>query len=199
MEVTTVSTELERSGILRDPRVAELFKQSEGRHFTDDELTIFEREFPERAPHAAAAREVRTKDLAAIQRVVKEIFSQYNYEKNHEFAMAKCPRDIRYVVAYGVHAMLADDHQWYDDKVLIWLKTILQSFDFPERNRTAMGALFADKALEARLKELPQKTKSTYHTYYRIKAEMKKELSPAAFELMAPFFQQAIDTLTEAY
>ena len=135
----------------------------------------------------------------AVKRVVTEIFSQYNYEQLHEQAMAKCPRDVGYVLAYAVAAMLTRDPAWFDNKVLIWLKTILQAFDFPERTRSAAGALFADEVLEEHLARLPKKSRSVFHTYYRLKQEVEGELELDQAECLAPYLQQTIDTLTEAY
>ncbi|MBL8149585.1 MAG: hypothetical protein JNN15_06620 [Blastocatellia bacterium] len=183
----------------RHPKLAELFKQAEGRHFTDEELDIIEREFPQLTVHVSAAREIRTKDVGIISRVVKEVYSQYPYEKHHEFALAKCPRDIRYVVCYAVQAMIASDPAWFDNKVLIWLKTILQAFEFPERVKSSVGALFSDPVLEEKLKQLPKKSKSVFHTYYRLKQEMGKDLKSEHFKLIAPYLEQSINTLTEKY
>lgn len=180
-----------------DPRLRELYRAAEGRHFKDEELTELEQGWPELAPRLAAARAVRDHDLAVIRRVVTEVFAQYTYEKNHEHAQAKCPRDIRYVVCYAVQSMILEDPGWFDNKVLLWLKTILQAFEFPERSRAASRALFADKELEAGLAACNRRTRSIYHTYYRLLVEMRKDLEPAHFALMEPYLRQALETLTE--
>jgi hypothetical protein len=195
-----MSSSLEgKSTIRNNPKVTELFRQAEGRHFSEEELATLVNLCPTLTDRAAAAKEVKECDVAVIQRVVKEVFSQYDYEQHHEFAQSKCPRDVRYVVCYAVQAMLCEDPGWFDNKVLVWLKTILQAFDFPVRSKGVGGALFADKELELKLQSLPQKSKSIFHCYYKLKKEMEKELSPQAFSLMEPYFQQSIDSLTEPY
>lgn len=190
----------DRSPSLRvHPKFLELFKQAEGRFFSDDELNFILSERPDLGPEVATARAVRPLASGVVKRVVTEIFAQYDYEKLHELALAKCPRDVNYVVAYATQAMLAQDLGWLDDKLLIWLKTILQAFDFPERTKSAVGALFADKELEDNLAKLPKKTRSIYHTYYRLEQEMQRELSQEQFAPLAPFLQLTLDSLTEAY
>lgn len=181
------------------PKLREVFKSAEARHLDDSELDAVLSIYPDLEKEVAAARAVREVEKQVVKKVVREVFSQYDYEKHHEFALAKCPRDVRYVVAYACHAMLARDARWFDDKILIWLKTILQSFEFPKRNSSAAKALFADKDLENRLAELPQKSASVFHCYYRLRQEMERAIDPDSFEQIEPFLTQAINTLTEEY
>lgn len=192
MSQTTVSP-------LKHPQWSEVFAQAEGRAFTDEELDLYATCYPDRKGLADAARAIARIEVAVVTRVVREVFAQYPYEKVHEYAMAKCPRDIRYVVSYAVAAMLVGEPQWFDDKLLLWLRTILQAFEFPERVRSGAGTLFADTVLEKRLAELPRQCRSIYHTYYRLRQEMSRELPPNDFSAIEPYLTQALDTLTEPY
>lgn len=181
------------------PKLSVLFKQAESRHFKDEEFDTILAEVGEVADRVEACKEIRQKDVAIISKVVKEVFSQYDYEKFHDFASAKCPRDVRYVVTYACAAMLAGDMQWLEDKLLIWLKTILQAFEFPARKPGAGKTLFADEKLEKALESLPQKTMSIYHCYYRLRQEMEKELTESSFRLIEPYLTRALVVLTEEY
>lgn len=183
----------------KNPKLSELFKKAESRHFTDEELAAIGSEHPELSAELAAAAAVREVDVACIGRVVKEVFSQYPYDQHHDHANPKCIRDVRYVVAYGCHAMIARDPKWLEDKLLIWLKTILQAFDFPDRTKSTAGVLFADKGMEEALKALPPKAKSIHHCYYRLKQEIGKAIPAEHFKLMAPFLEQAVRILPEKY
>jgi hypothetical protein len=176
-----------------------MFRSSESRHFNDEELAAIESEHPELKPEIAAARAVREVDVAAIGRVVKEVFSQYPYDQHHDHANPKCIRDVRYVVAYSCHAMIARDPRWLEDKLLIWLKTILQAFDFPDRMKSSAGVLFADKVMEEKLKTLPPKTKSIFHTYYRLRQEICKAVGPEHAALFSPYLEQAVLILPDKY
>lgn len=195
----TSTLENPKESLRNHPRLGPIFKAAEARHFKDNELDSILEEFPDRAPEVAAIRAIREIDVACISRVVKEVFSQFDYEKHHDYASAKCPRDVRYVVTYACAAMLARDLRWFEDKLLIWLKTILASFHFPARNPQASGGLFADEELEGKLKTLPQKMQSTYYCYYRLREEMKKELQPEHLQLIEPALTLALNTLTEPY
>jgi hypothetical protein len=179
------------------PKLNEIFKAAESRFFTDEELAVILQFFPHLAPHTEVALELRAKDMAIVTRVVKEIFSQYPYEKFHEFSTTKCVRDVRYVLAYCTQAMLAEDSRWFEDKLLIWLKTILHSFDFPDPIKLSSVTLFSDPVLETKLKELPKKIKSIFHTYYRLKQEVGKELKAEQFKLIAPYLDLVINVLSE--
>jgi hypothetical protein len=181
------------------PKLAELFQQAGGRHLKDDELDLLLGEVPELALQVEAARTIRSITTGVVKKVVAEVFSQYPYEKAHEYATAKCPRDVNYVVAYASLAMLARDPEWLDTKVLLWLRTILQSFEFPDRVKSAANALFADRVLEDALAKLPVKNRSTFHCYYRIQQEMRKAMPADQFEQIQPYLQLTIDTLTETF
>lgn len=183
----------------KNPVLRELFKGAEARHFNEEELASIQREHPELELELETARAVRECDVAIIGRVVKEVYSQYPYDQHHDHANPKCIRDVRYVIAYACHAMIARDPKWLEDKLLIWLKTILQAFDFPDRVKSSAGVLFADKAMEETLRNLPAKTKSIFHCYYRLKQEMGKALPPQQFKLIAPYLDQAIRILPEKY
>ncbi|MEZ0295987.1 MAG: hypothetical protein ACAI35_05975 [Candidatus Methylacidiphilales bacterium] len=180
------------------PALATLFRKAEARHFTDEELNDIVKMYPDRAGHVATVRSVRHKDLSIVNALVKEIFAEYGYEHAHELAYSKCTRDIRYVLIYATHSMLAQDPKWFDDRLLLWLRSILQSFTFPGRIKQDAGkAIFADPVLETRLKELPPQCRSIFHTYYRLQQEMQKKLDPPHYYLIAPYLSQATKTLSE--
>ena len=185
--------------IRKHPSLETIFKGAEARHFEDGELKTVLEIYPDLELETQACREIREVEKKVVKKVVREVFSQYDYEKHHEHSLAKCPRDIRYVVAYAAASMLFRDPTYFDDKVLIWLKTILQSFEFPKRNISSSGALFADQKFEEALKALPPNRQSTFHTYYRLREEMGKAISATSFQKIEPYLTQALTTLTEEY
>jgi len=196
----TITTDKPATPHFRDhPRLGPLFREAESRHFRPEEIQIILAERPDLAPEVAAVSAVREIDLSVIQRVVKEVFAQFDYEQFHDYATAKCTRDIRYVITYACAATVAKDLRWFDDKLLIWLKTILAAFNFPARTSGAGGGMFADEVLEERLKELPQRTQSTFYCYYRLRQEMEKELAPDHFRIIEPSITLALNVLTEPY
>ncbi|OYT70322.1 MAG: hypothetical protein CFK52_11300 [Chloracidobacterium sp. CP2_5A] len=186
----------------RHPDLADMFRQAEGKYFTDAEFAKLESYYPNLSAHIEAAKDVRAKETGIVGRSVKEIYTMYPYEQHHEHATAKCVRDARYVLSYATLSMLIDDTRWFEDKLLIWMKTILQAFEFPESGQTdAMREAFAriDPALANKLKPLKGKVKSIYHMYYVIKRECQQGLQPTSFRLIEPYLDLAMNVLSEDY
>lgn len=176
------------------PRLAAIFKAVESRHPTPQELDEYRRVVPECQNRADAAQEVAAVEMEVVNLTLQSVFSIYPYEEHHQFALAKCTRDVRYVSAYATLAMLMRDEQWLKDKLLYWLKTILQAFEFPDR-ATRKKVLFGGQEGSA-LERLNAKQRSIYETYVKLRDHYRARLSPAAFLLMEPHLQAAIDILS---
>jgi hypothetical protein len=187
--------------IRRWEALAPIFKQAEARYFKPEELEVFREHLPESMhPRIDAAQEVRKATGPVVKKLVQEIYAIYPFEKQHEHAMAKAVRDITYVVQYANSAMLGDDPQWFEDKLLLWLKTVLQSFDFPDRSASRLRSLiFKDQKLQEELDKRPKKARAVYHTYYRLDQMMAKAMSEEGYACIGPFLQQARDVLSEDY
>jgi hypothetical protein len=187
------------SSIRNHPALSELFKNAESRFFTDEELAIISATCPTYSLFTDCAKEVRDKHPSIIDVVLEEILSQYPFEELYELPRIKLPRDWGYVVAYSTHSMVQQDARWFDDKLLIWFKTILQAFEFPSRKTPDNTTLFSDSVLEDTLKKLPAKCRSIFHTYYRIQQEYQKVLTPEFYQALAPHLELARGVLTEKY
>jgi hypothetical protein len=185
--------------IRKHPSLESIFDDAEARHFKDGELETVLEIFPDLEAEAQACREIREVEKKVVKKVFREVFSQYDYEKHHENALAKCPRDVRYVVAYAAASMLFRDPAYFDDKILLWLRTILQAFEFPKRNVSNSGALFSDREFEEAVNAVPPNRQSIFHTYYRLRQEMGKAISAESFEKIEPYLTQGLNTLTEDY
>ena len=183
------------TSLRKNPRLKTIFKSAEGRHLTELELQEYCSVMPNLSDHAAAAREVAKCEPAAVQTVVDEIFLFYAFEQNYPDGRAKCMRDIRYVSAYATLSMLMNDPKWFQDKLLIWMKRILQAFEFPERNLPKKKLLFTSDADSNRQTNLAPKQRSIFETYTKLKHTYQEMLAPPAFELMESYLQQTIDIL----
>lgn len=187
----------ETESLRHHPELEALFKAAESRHLTEQELEEYYRICPQEVNRVSAAREIAAFEPNLVQKVITEIYLVYPYEQNHQMATAKCVRDVRYVSAYATLAMLMKDPQWFNDKLLIWLKTILQAFEFPERTqrkKVLFGAT-ADKE-EGKEEKLQAKQRSIYETYNKLKQAYRESLNPTSFSLIEPYLQQAIDVLS---
>jgi len=192
----SVVEQLNTASLRNHPQLRAIFKAAESRHLTDQELEEYLHVVPDHADRAQAAKEVREIEEEVVNTVVEDIFAVYPFPKHHRTAPVKAPRDIRYVSAYMTEAMLMNDPQWLNNKLLIWLKTILQSFEFPDREGAAKKVLFAGASGNTGgLEKLKPGQRSIYATYHKLKQYYQERLSPASYALMEPYLQQAIDVL----
>lgn len=182
------------TSLRNNPDIKALFKAAEARHLTEDELRQYLRLAPEEEARVGAAREVAAAERRIVEATVGEIFQLYPYVQNHFLAPDKCSRDVAYVSVYATHAMLLRDPAWFNDKLLLWLRTILQAFEFPARNGNALDVPYPDITQLA--DQLPARVASIYNTYARLQRKYQEALSPAAFALMREPLQQPIDVLT---
>jgi len=178
------------------PDLAELFKRAESRHLTDDELDAYLAVVPEHAARADASRALRTHDAAAVRKVITELYQLYPYALHHQLAMPKCIRDVRYVSAYAAHSMLLGDADWFRDKLLLWMKTILQSFEYPDIPAGTTKRLNPEPEVRAVLERLKPHQRSIYECYYRLKSELRRSLPPAAFTELDLYLQLPVDVLS---
>lgn len=200
MSTATVTAKSSRTipgGSLRHhPALAELFRRNEGKHWSSDQLALYQRSAIEYSLRAAAAAEIAGVESTVVERTVAEILASYPFEQKHHYARTKCVRDVSMVSAYATAAMLMNDGDWFRDRLLLWLRTILQSFYFPKRETAQRKTLFGAKSERNPVDDLPQRKQSIYDTYNTLKRHYQLSLAPAHFTLLEPYLQQAIDTLT---
>lgn len=180
------------------PQLAELFQIVESRHLTDAEFTQYLAVVPENTDRVAAAQEVLAAESAVVILTIKQIFSLYPFSKYHEFPKDKCVRDVSYVSAYATQSMLMGDPDWFRDKLLIWLKTILQAFSYPVREERQLATPVQNlpfPEITQHADSLPKKRRAIYETYARLLMNYKAALSPEAFALVQPHLQLAVDIL----
>jgi len=182
----------------RHPLVGPLLRKAEGRHLGEEELQEYRRQVPAFESRAAAAAEVAACEAQVVEKTVSDIFAIYAFEKHHALAAIKAPRDITNVSVYATHAMLMNDGEWFRDKLLLWLRTILQAFRFPVRETSAKKVLFAARpsSKDNSIEQMPQLTQAVHETYVVLKRNYQQVLSPVSYQLMEPYLQQAIDTLS---
>lgn len=177
------------------PRLKLMLQQAEGRVFSDDELRILGNIFPSLQPRCHAAREFNGLLPETITQVVEEVNRCYPMEDYNEVAVQKTERDMSYTLAYAEHAMVLNDPSWFDDKLLIWLKTMLRAFDFPDY----LGEAPIPEGLRKKLNALPPKARAIYHGYERVREEMQARLEERNYEILEPFLRQINQTLMEDY
>lgn len=179
----------------QNPQLKTLFKDAEARHLKDDEFDLYLSLYPEGGVRVAAAREIKAIDAQIVKKIITRIYEIYPFEQKHKLAVAKCIRDVRYVTAYATSCMLMGDLDWYRDKLLLWMKTIIQSFGYPDIPEGTTERYFTDPEIISHVETLRPNQRSIYETYRGILEEMRTNLSPEAFGEIEPFLQLSVDIL----
>ena len=170
------------------PELGPVLEASRGRHLTDEELALLRSTLPAHAARAEAARAIREAEPAVVAEVVRQVLSEFAFDEAHEYSPAKCTRDVSSVSAYATLAMVLDDARWLDDRLLLWLRTILHAFCFParrQRRRTVFGGGGSDEPHEA-----------IRVTYEGLARRMEAAIGPEHWALAGPFYEQVVRELT---
>lgn len=176
------------SSLRQHPELRSMFKNIEGRDPTDEELNLYSQVLPEKTVIADAARAARKVEGSISRKVIKTIFAIYPYEAHHQMATAKAVRDVRYVISYAILSMLMDDLQWYRDKLLIWMKTIIQSFEYPKLPDGKKNLFPEEKEKVLSLRGGQQ---SIHECYLMVEREMEAALDREHYEAIQPFLSEA--------
>lgn len=186
-----------RESLRRDPQLRALFTDLAGEAFDAEQQAVYERLAPEEQHRMAAARDVWRHEELVARATVNEILALYPFREYHERGPDKCIRDVVYVSRYATQSMLLRDTDWYRDKFLHWMRTMIQAFDFPARDPELPGNRdnrYPDITSEA--DRLPSNVASIHDTYARLRAKYAEILQPEHFELMDVPLQTAVDVLT---
>ncbi|MEO0797115.1 MAG: hypothetical protein AAFX93_18330 [Verrucomicrobiota bacterium] len=177
------------------PDLANLLRDAEARNLTDEELDYYRSIVPEYETRANAASEIQEVGTAISGKIAKQVTTAYRYDEFHDLSTKKCFRDISLTVKYATLAMLMGDPNWLRDKMLVWFKTILQSFRFPDIKPGDSG-LNNDQAHIQKLEDIQPFQRSIFETYTLLDQKMKEALTPESYQEIAPYLNQAIDILS---
>jgi len=171
------------------------FKDAEARHWTTKEFSVLLTHDKSAQTRIDVARVCYDNETRAVDEAIDAIFEIYPYHDCHEFSTEKCARDVTNVSTYAIHSMLIDDLDWFNEKLLFWLRTILQSFDFPARSKPKETLMFGNSEITEIINSLPAGRQSIFETYYLLEENYKKHLSEEQFEIFRPFISTVKDLL----
>lgn len=161
---------------------------------TDEQLADYARAFPELAPRAAAAKAVREHTKVARE-VVDRILDVYPLKESFALYHEKCVRDIVTVLRYTALGMLLNDEEWMRQKFLIWYKTIVQSFRFPDR-RPAKRRVLTDPAMVEECERLKPWQRCVFETYAFTDVKLREAIPADVYREFAPFMKLTVHTLS---
>ncbi len=176
------------------PNLKDFIDRCQKKFPDDEDLDLFLSIAPEYESRVQAAREIKDVERPIVRKVIKRIFEIYPYEAHHDMAVSKATRDVHYVCLYANLCMLLGEPDWLKDKLLFWMRTILQSFQYPDI-LPGKDFIFNDPENATYTRSLQPGQKSIYECYLLLKIEMEKALSPDAYKEIEPYLQTAVDVL----
>ena len=186
---TVAQTEMDHDRMAMPAELQAVFREAEARHLTEEELKLYQSLVPDASDRADAAKAAYAVELQVVEDTIESIFEAYPYSKFHALHSEKCPRDVTNVSTYAIQAMLMDDNDWFRDKLLLWLKTILQAFRFPPRSYPKETVLFGNDQETGVINSLPPGRQSLYETYLLLDRNYQQVLHENHYELLRPHLE----------
>ncbi len=153
-----------------NPVIQDVIRNSESRYLNEEEkrqVLAFTNSLAQRFKISSL---VEQKEDAVVKAVIDQMKRMYpNFDRYHPQAWERAYRDIQLVLRYTVQAMVWNDLMMHEEKVLIWLGTILASFGFTP--------------------------KFVRDTYILLKEEVSKNIPADGYALLEPFLQKTIEVM----
>lgn len=152
--------------------LAKITREEPGRYLTDEEVREALKESPFLASRIRAMRSAQRVEDEVVKSTVDPVLKKFDFQTGRGgYGSAKCYRDVGTVYRYCVYAMVCDDLALLNDKLLYWLRTILQSLSFPGYNDSIAA------------------------TYTLLRREMNRRLPAEDAALLDPFFRATEEIL----
>lgn len=149
------------------PLLVQYRKDSPGVYLAPAELQRLVDEDPSIAPRVQAAIAAQAQEKVVLDRVIPAVLKKYDFRKAFEYGESKCYRDVGAVYRWCVFAMLCDDQEMLENKLLIWMGVIVRSLNFPSGRE------------------------SIRYCYKLLRKEAMAALDPAKGALLDPYFAAA--------
>ncbi|MGL4553365.1 MAG: hypothetical protein ACRC33_19535 [Gemmataceae bacterium] len=153
-------------------RIKQIIDQSDSRYFTNGEMKeilAYTNTLPARFKAAGA---VEKHEADAVRYCIDEMRARYpGLEKYHAKGWDRSYRDVQLVVRYIVQSMILDDSSVMEDKLLLWLRTMLAGVDLT-----------------------PQFISDTYEL---LTEGFRRKLPEDAFALVEPFLLRTKEVLSD--
>ena len=151
--------------------IKSIFSEAEGRYLEDQEAAVLNRYASTLSGRLEAMEAVRSKEKAIVEETVEAVWRKHpEVETKWSNARQTTIRDITLVLRYCTMAMVRDDMEFLRDKLLYWMRSILQAFQ--------MGPI-----LDTAYRALPRRVEA--------------HLSPGYVKLLAPYLKETHRILTK--
>lgn len=154
-----------------NPILEQQKKERPGEYLSPDDVEVLRRQEPALAPCIDAALAAQKREQEILERVITDVLKKFDFRGRYQYGEEKCYRDVGAVYRYAVFAMLCNDMQMLENKLLIWMGTIIRSLNFP-------GG-----------------TDSIRYTYEKLRRESVAALGETHGRLLEPYLAAAVETL----
>lgn len=146
-------------------------KTEPGRYLTIEEARALVAAEPYMAARVAASRAAEAAEKAVVQATVEAVLKKYDFKSGRGgYGESKCYRDVTLVYRNVVFAMLCDDPEMLQNKLLFWLRTILQALSFPG-GTDSIKMCYATLRKEA-FKRIPPESAALIDPFFKITEEI---------------------------
>lgn len=118
------------------PILKKIRAEDPGKPPSAEELERIEKDQPELAPRIRATREAVAREQIILKETVEKVLKKYDFKGRFDYGSEKCYRDVGSVYRYCIFSMLCEDEDMLRNKLLFWMRTIIQSLDFPSGNES---------------------------------------------------------------
>lgn len=147
-----------------------IFSDAEGRYLQNEEIRALAAYTSTLKERVETMQLLEKKEAAIVKETLDIVFEKHPDLTSRYFRTREnCTRDVTLVLRFCAMAMVRDDVDYLKEKLLYWLRTILQAFEF--------GAILD----------------STYRT---LAIRVEAHLSASQARLMAPYLRATHEVLT---
>jgi hypothetical protein len=111
----------------------EVMHGAEGRYLSSDEIDRVMGIVNSYEDRFAIMKKLELNEIEIVNETIERMFEKYpDFYKDRPNAYDKCVRDESLVLRYAAMAMVNNDPEIFEEKVLYWMKTVVQSMEFTE-------------------------------------------------------------------
>ena len=155
------------------PILAEYRREKPGSYLSDSEISKILSDQPEMDVRLRAAKKAEMEQQSILDYVIPTVLAKYDFRGRFEYGESKCYRDVAAVYRYCVFAMLCGDLDVLKNKLLYWMRTVIQALDFPSGKE------------------------SIKFTYTLLRNRVRQQLPPEFVAVLDPYFQAVEEVLPE--
>ena len=151
-------------------QIKAMFSDAEGRYLEDQEIGQLTDYMASLEARLAAMRAVEQAEAKIVEETLDVVWETHpDFASKYYEARKNCTRDVSLALRYCALAMVRDDIDMLREKLLYWLRTILNAFEFGQ-------------ALDT--------------TYRALARRVEANLDPQSVRLLAPYLRETHQILT---